>query len=378
MKYHYLPPSIHATGRCLLYTLACLLASFFTVPTFAAEPGPDHWILNKILNGITSDNAIKENLASFKMLRADSKGGEFEYRRKCPHGDAWQTYTFTWSFSKDVKAVYRNDKVPVALSVKLSGCMEPDEVRDAISINVAGPSSSRIADNGLSGAEKKDLGELFWCGSDDKNANEAWARYPSCTRPLGVYAKSDVKSSWFKIAIGGRGFEWNCIYYYDAAYERAPADNEPTRGGGVNNPPPTVILKHFWNSQRGDNFTTATPTGVKDAKEFSYVFCRDDCKLLSAQAPGTVPLKLFFSTERNDNCITATPEGEKSALDWGYKFIRVEGYVYEKQIPGTIPLKLYYNDKRKDNFTTANAQGEQDALSSGYQLIRIEGYVLPP
>jgi hypothetical protein len=99
---------------------------------------------------------------------------------------------------------------------------------------------------------------------------------------------------------------------------------------------------------------------------------------LHVPPPGTVPLKLFWSPERGDNFTTATAQGEKDALAAGYSFVRLEGYVFPTQQPGTVPLKLFWSPERGDNFTTATAQGEKDALAAHYSFVqRNEGYVFP-
>ena len=90
-----------------------------------------------------------------------------------------------------------------------------------------------------------------------------------------------------------------------------------------------------------------------------------------------VPLKLYWNSERGDNFTTATTQGERDAKAAGYSFIRVEGYIYSKQQPGTVPFKLYWSSERGDNFTTATEQGERDAKAAKYPFIRVEGYVIP-
>jgi hypothetical protein len=78
-----------------------------------------------------------------------------------------------------------------------------------------------------------------------------------------------------------------------------------------------------------------------------------------------------------DNFTTATEQGERDALNAGYRFTREEGYVYPNQQPDTVPLKLYWNGVRGDNFSTATPEGEQAARGAGYSFVRVEGYVAP-
>jgi hypothetical protein len=134
-------------------------------------------------------------------------------------------------------------------------------------------------------------------------------------------------------------------------------------------------LKLFWNGSRGDNFTTATALGERDAVAAGYSFIRNEGYVYDNQQPNTVPLKLFWSPEREDNFTTATQQGERDAIAAGYAFVRDEGYLYDNQQPNTVPLKLFWGPGRGDNFTTATQQGEADALAVGYSAVRTEGYV---
>lgn len=138
-----------------------------------------------------------------------------------------------------------------------------------------------------------------------------------------------------------------------------------------------ISLKLYYSDARGDNFTTATADGERDARGAGYRFARVECYLLRNKSSESVPLKLFYSDSRGDNFTTATDDGERDARAAGYRYIRDEGYLYRDERPGTIPLKLYYNDARRDNFTTATAEGERDAKAAGYRYVRVEGYVIP-
>ena len=141
--------------------------------------------------------------------------------------------------------------------------------------------------------------------------------------------------------------------------------------------PGTVPLKLYWSAARGDNFTTATAQGERDAIAAGYQFARVEAYIFSAPRTGTVPLKLYWSAARGDNFTTATPQGERDAVAAGYVFVRIEGYIYPTPQNGTVPFKLYWSDERRDNFTTATAIGESHALAARYRLARIEGYVYP-
>ncbi|MCF6349252.1 MAG: hypothetical protein L3J20_13315 [Flavobacteriaceae bacterium] len=141
-------------------------------------------------------------------------------------------------------------------------------------------------------------------------------------------------------------------------------------------------LEHYWSNARTDNFTTATAQGKKDALLAKYRFVRKDGFVLSKSSNNegqAVPLYLYYNAKRKDNFTTATPEGIRAAEKAGYKRIRIEGYILKKVSSKYKhlfkPLWLYYNDKRKDNFTTASPKGIKAAEKARYRKIRIEGYV---
>lgn len=140
----------------------------------------------------------------------------------------------------------------------------------------------------------------------------------------------------------------------------------------------TSELKLFWNSQRADNFSTATPLGELQAIQAGYTFVRTQGLIYMNPMPGCRPLFLFWHSGNGDNLVTATEEGEKEASDNGYIKVRVEGWVKSKPEPGTIPFRMYWKGaERKDSFTTTSIKEEQDAADAGYEFVRDEGYVIP-
>ena len=133
-------------------------------------------------------------------------------------------------------------------------------------------------------------------------------------------------------------------------------------------------LDHYWSSDRKDNFITATTEGKKSAKQAKYRFVRKDGYVLKSPSnkEGTSkPLYLYYNTTRKDNFTTASPEGIKAAIRGGYKMVRIEGYVLKTVKPEFKhlykPLWLYYHDKRKDNFTIASPKGISTAVAGGYR-----------
>ncbi|MDB5598260.1 MAG: hypothetical protein JWN71_304 [Xanthobacteraceae bacterium] len=141
--------------------------------------------------------------------------------------------------------------------------------------------------------------------------------------------------------------------------------------------PGTVPLNLYFSTARGDNFTTATAQGERDALAAGYGFARVEGYVFATPRPGTVPLKLYWSAARGDNFTTATAQGERDAKAAGYVYVRVEGYIYPSPQVGTVPLKLYWSDARRDNFSTATDIGEGHARAANYGFARIEGYVYP-
>lgn len=141
--------------------------------------------------------------------------------------------------------------------------------------------------------------------------------------------------------------------------------------------PGPVPLAEYWSLSRGDNFTTATVQGARDAEQAQYSFTRYHGWIYGSWEPNIFsrPLKLFYHDQREDNFTTATQEGENSARAAGYRFVRVEGYVSPVGGPGLTELKLFYSRTRQDDFTTASPVGERAALGAGYHFVRVEGYV---
>lgn len=141
-------------------------------------------------------------------------------------------------------------------------------------------------------------------------------------------------------------------------------------------------LSHYWNNSRTDNFSTATVKGKNNALAAKYRYVRIDGYVTNTahNAEGqAVPLWLYYSNTRKDNFTTATPQGIKAAESGGYKKSGIEGYVLKTVKPEYKhlykPLWLYYHDSRKDNFSIATPEGIRVAEAGGYRKVRIEGYV---
>ncbi len=141
-------------------------------------------------------------------------------------------------------------------------------------------------------------------------------------------------------------------------------------------------LELYWNGTRKDNFSVASPTGKNNAVRGKYKFVRVEGYVLnkSSSSEGqAVPLYLYYHATRQDNFTTASPEGIRAAEAGGYRKAGIEGYVLRTvKTPYKHlykPLWLYYHDARKDNFVTASPEGIRAAEAGGYRKVRIEGYV---
>jgi len=117
-------------------------------------------------------------------------------------------------------------------------------------------------------------------------------------------------------------------------------------------------LKLYWSNKRGDNFSTSTAKGEKNAKAAGYRYARTQGYLLTRRVRGTVALKLYWSSRRGDNFTASTAKGERAAKAAGYRYAGIEGYLYTRKVRGTVALKLYWSSKRGDNFSTSTAKGD--------------------
>ena len=142
-------------------------------------------------------------------------------------------------------------------------------------------------------------------------------------------------------------------------------------------PSGSIPLDLYWSAARGDNFTTATDIGKRDAAAAGYRFARTEGYVYPTARAGTAALNLFWSAARGDNFTTGTATGRRDAEAAGYTFVRAEGYGFSTQRAGTVPLRLYWKDGSADNFITASDAGRRDAEAAGYRFVRIEGYIFP-
>ncbi|HEU6448316.1 MAG TPA: HEAT repeat domain-containing protein [Verrucomicrobiae bacterium] len=88
----------------------------------------------------------------------------------------------------------------------------------------------------------------------------------------------------------------------------------------------TIPLKQYWSARRHDHWLLSGKIPKTVEKNGGYKFVSVEGYVYAHPQPGTVPLKLY-SHVRGDNFTTATAQGEKDATNAGYSFRRVLGYV---------------------------------------------------
>ena len=92
-----------------------------------------------------------------------------------------------------------------------------------------------------------------------------------------------------------------------------------------------VPLYLYYSDARKDNFTTATTEGIRAAEAGGYRKVRVEGYVLKTVKPEYQhlykPLWLYYHDTRKDNFTIATPEGIRTAEAGGYRKVRIEGYV---------------------------------------------------
>jgi hypothetical protein len=138
----------------------------------------------------------------------------------------------------------------------------------------------------------------------------------------------------------------------------------------------TKYLWSYWSAARQDHFTFSTPLALASAQAAGYTRLHQESEVFETQEPNTVPLRLFYSDQRGDNFTTATAQGAKDARGSGYREVdRIEGYIYRtKPKTPSRALTLYWHAQRGDNFLLGHEESEAAAKAAGYVRVRIEGY----
>jgi hypothetical protein len=112
-----------------------------------------------------------------------------------------------------------------------------------------------------------------------------------------------------------------------------------------------VPLYLYYNSARKDYFTTASPRGIKSAIAAGYNKVSVEgyvLKTVNSKFKNLYkPLWLYYNNTRKDNFTIATPKGIKDAEAAGYRKVRIEGYIRKfldipfKNFPTTTAYKVY-------------------------------------
>ena len=92
-----------------------------------------------------------------------------------------------------------------------------------------------------------------------------------------------------------------------------------------------VPLYLYYNKTRKDYFTTASPQGIRAAKASGYQNLGIEGYVLktvnSKYKHLYKPLWLYYNNTRTDNFTIASPQGIKAAEAGGYRKVRIEGYI---------------------------------------------------
>lgn len=92
-----------------------------------------------------------------------------------------------------------------------------------------------------------------------------------------------------------------------------------------------VPLYVYYSNNRKDHFITASPEGIRAAQAGGYRRVRTDGYVLRTVKPSYQhlyqPLWLYYHDQRKDNFTIATPEGIRVAEAGGYRKVRIEGYI---------------------------------------------------
>lgn len=162
------------------------------------------------------------------------------------------------------------------------------------------------------------------------------------TKPLEHYWNSSRKDNFTTASAEGKN---NAI---NGSYRFVRVDgyvlNKPTSSEGT-----VVPLYLYYNNSRKDNFTTASADGIRAAEAGGYRKAGIEGYVLRSVKQKYKhlykPLWLYYHDKRKDNFTIATPEGMRIAEAGGYRKVRIEGYV---RIDMTSNLATNQNTKTKN------------------------------
>jgi M6 family metalloprotease-like protein len=148
-----------------------------------------------------------------------------------------------------------------------------------------------------------------------------------------------------------------------------------------------VSLNTWYSPSRGDHSTTTEPGwqgSVGETRSPDYRFVRREGYALTpveTQRPDTVGLYGWYDSQRGDNWTTSQwPGTPGSMLSPNYYFSYLHGYAYTLPLAGTVPLTGWWSGPREDNRATSSPDWGAGLPSpdpgNGYGFVRTEGYVV--
>ena len=143
-----------------------------------------------------------------------------------------------------------------------------------------------------------------------------------------------------------------------------------------------VPLYLYYSDARKDNFTTATTEGIRAAEAGGYRKVRVEGYVLKTVKPEYQhlykPLWLYYHDTRKDNFTIATPEGIRTAEAGGYRKVRIEGYVSITNRNSAPENDVAINDSRNDFLVTNPPRSTQEDIDKWNRIVTkmqgIEGF----
>tara|TARA_R110000868_G_scaffold9349_10_gene46826 strand:+ start:4646 stop:6283 length:1638 start_codon:yes stop_codon:yes gene_type:complete len=134
-----------------------------------------------------------------------------------------------------------------------------------------------------------------------------------------------------------------------------------------------VPLYLYYSNTRKDNFITATAEGIRAAEASGYRKVRIEGYVLKTVKPEYQhlykPLWLYYHDTRKDNFTIATPEGMRIAETGGYRKVRIEGYI-RILAPNDLAIEIInylgQHPKKQDNNWSDRLQGVTHDANNWY------------
>ncbi|WP_026449839.1 hypothetical protein [Aequorivita capsosiphonis] len=143
-----------------------------------------------------------------------------------------------------------------------------------------------------------------------------------------------------------------------------------------------VPLYLYYSDTRKDNFITSTAEGIRAAENDGYRKVRIEGYVLKTVKPEYQhlykPLWLFYHDTRKDNFTIATPAGIRVAEAGGYRKVRVEGYVSITSRNNAIIHDVALDNSWNDFLITNPPNSTQEDLDKWIRIVTkmqgIEGF----